>query len=103
MDLIKKLLEKDRTLRLGSKGGVNEILAHPWFKGVDRVKLEKYQVVPPFKPVTEEGNLTQFFNSKDNAQAMTDTVLPAQSLRAIKQNQNQFSGFSSSSAKSTKK
>jgi hypothetical protein len=77
-------LDKDRTQRLGSKGGENEILAHPWFKGVDRVKLEKYQVVPPFKPASDEGNLTEFFNSKDSAQAMTDTVLPAQNLRTIK-------------------
>lgn len=86
VDLIKKLLEKDRTQRLGSKGGEKEVLAHPWFKDIDRAKLEKYLVVPPFKPVHEEGNLTQFFNSKDSAQAMSDTVLPAQNLRTIKQN-----------------
>jgi serine/threonine protein kinase len=70
VDLIKKLLEKDRTKRIGSKGGVDEILAHPWFAGVDRLKLENYQIIPPFKPTHEEGNLTEFFNSKDSAQAM---------------------------------
>jgi len=51
VDLIKKLLEKDRTKRLGSKNGAQDVLAHPWFTGIDRVKLENYQVEPPFKPV----------------------------------------------------
>lgn len=41
-DLIKKLLEKDRTKRLGSMKGTQEILAHPWFASIDIVKLESY-------------------------------------------------------------
>jgi len=50
MDLIKKLLEKDRTKRLGAKNGAKEILAHPWFADVDTMGLENYEVEPPFKP-----------------------------------------------------
>jgi len=42
VDLIKKLLEKDRTKRLGAKDGAKEILAHPWFAGTDAIKLENY-------------------------------------------------------------
>lgn len=30
-DLITKLLEKDPANRLGTNGGIEEILAHPWF------------------------------------------------------------------------
>ena len=31
-DLIRKLLTKDPRDRIGSNGGCDEILAHPWFK-----------------------------------------------------------------------
>jgi len=34
-DLISKLLEKDRKIRLGAKKDVEEILAHPFFNGLD--------------------------------------------------------------------
>ena len=34
-DFIKKLLAKDPANRLGSNGGIEEILGHPWFKGLD--------------------------------------------------------------------
>ena len=40
-DLLTKLLDKDRTKRLGAKG-MAEILAHPWFEGVDVNKYESY-------------------------------------------------------------
>lgn len=31
VNIVEKLLIKDRTKRLGSNSGVTEILAHPWF------------------------------------------------------------------------
>ena len=35
-DLIQKLLAHDPADRLGSNGGHEEILSHPWFNGIDR-------------------------------------------------------------------
>ena len=34
-DLINKLLDKEMKTRLGSKGGIDEILAHEFFKEID--------------------------------------------------------------------
>jgi serine/threonine protein kinase len=34
-DFIVKLLSKDPKKRLGSSGEANEVLAHPWFSGMD--------------------------------------------------------------------
>ena len=34
-DLITKLLNKDMDLRLGSKGDVDEVMSHPFFKDID--------------------------------------------------------------------
>lgn len=38
-ELIKALLNKDKTKRLGRHGDVDEVLSHPWFSIIDREKL----------------------------------------------------------------
>lgn len=53
-DLIKRLLVRDETKRLGSgPTGVKEIQDHPWFKGVDWDLVRQRKVKPPFKPDIE--------------------------------------------------
>lgn len=50
-DIVKRLLEPDPNLRLGSgKEGGEEIRAHPWFKEINWKKLEARQVAPPCIP-----------------------------------------------------
>ena len=39
VDLIMRLLHKDPKQRLGTNGGYEEVLSHPWFAGVDRDAL----------------------------------------------------------------
>lgn len=49
-DILNHLLAKDPQRRLGSTHDGEEVMAHPWFAGVDwRSVLEK-RVPPPFKP-----------------------------------------------------
>lgn len=47
-----QLLERDTTRRLGTKGGggIQTLMAHPWFNGLDWVRLENKQLPPPFEP-----------------------------------------------------
>lgn len=40
IDLITKLLDKNPKTRLGSLGGIKEILLHPWIGKFDRKKFE---------------------------------------------------------------
>jgi protein-serine/threonine kinase len=35
---------------LGQKNDVEDILGHPFFKEIDREKMAKKQIQPPFKP-----------------------------------------------------
>jgi serine/threonine protein kinase len=51
-DIILKLLIKDPSKRLGSKGD-QEIKAHPWFKGFDFDALKAKKLPTPFKPKVE--------------------------------------------------
>ena len=48
--IITCLLEKDPTKRLGSKGDADEIVNHPWFKGMDWDKLMKKELEAKFTP-----------------------------------------------------
>lgn len=73
-------MHKDRTKRLGAVGGAKEILAHPFFKGVDIAKYEAYAIEPPFVPQTSEDN-TEYFSSKNE---LEDTFLPRENMQLIK-------------------
>jgi hypothetical protein len=44
------MLDKDRKKRLGSKGDAAEILAHPFFRSLDILKLANKELPPPFIP-----------------------------------------------------
>ncbi len=49
-DLINRLLEKDMDKRLGSEGGVEEIIAHPFFAELDIDDLMARKIEPDFVP-----------------------------------------------------
>lgn len=61
-DLIEKLLDKDKMKRLGQKGDVEEVLAHPWFASIDKEKLLKKNIVPPFRPEVKDPTDTANFD-----------------------------------------
>ena len=53
VDLVKKMLDKDRKKRLGSAGGkegFKEILDHPWFSDLDLKAIQAKTMKPPFMP-----------------------------------------------------
>lgn len=52
-DLISRLLVKSRKGRLGQKGDSEEILAHPFFEGIDMKELEQRKIKPEFIPVID--------------------------------------------------
>jgi hypothetical protein len=54
------LLQKDRKKRLGQKSDVKEIIAHPFFNGLDFDKLNDKKIVPKFIPTVDESGLNNF-------------------------------------------
>ena len=48
--MIRKLLNKDKNLRIGAQGGITEVLCHPFFINIDKVKLLRKKLDPPYKP-----------------------------------------------------
>jgi len=53
-DLIIKLTQKDPEKRLGAKNDADEILNHPFFKGIDKAKLLNKQIPAEYKPEPNE-------------------------------------------------
>jgi serum/glucocorticoid-regulated kinase 2 len=49
-DLLLKLLAKEPRSRLGYKGGLIEILSHPWFHGISLTHVLEKKIPPPFVP-----------------------------------------------------
>jgi len=59
-DLITRLLHKSRKKRLGQKGDVDEILAHPFFADVDTEALLARKIKPEFVPKVDQTGLNNF-------------------------------------------
>ncbi|KAA6388411.1 MAG: putative camp-dependent protein kinase catalytic subunit family protein [Streblomastix strix] len=50
-DIIQRLLRKDKTKRMGCmRGGVQEIIEHPFFNGIDWIQIEIGTKQGPIKP-----------------------------------------------------
>jgi len=61
-DLIREFLHPDRSKRLGNMiGGPQDILDHPWFRGVDWDVLERCEIRAPIIPHTTSGDDTRHF------------------------------------------
>ncbi|KAH6918762.1 AGC/PKA protein kinase [Coprinopsis sp. MPI-PUGE-AT-0042] len=61
-DLIKSFLNPDRSMRLGNmQGGPQDILDHPWFRGVDWDALERREINAPIIPRTSGVDDTRHF------------------------------------------
>jgi len=61
-DLIRAFLHPDRTKRLGNLiGGPQDVLDHPWFRGVDWDALERCEINAPIIPHTSSVDDTRHF------------------------------------------
>lgn len=58
--MLQGLLHRDKNLRLGTKGGVDEIINHPWFYGLDWEAIKKKEIKAPYVPALENYGLHNF-------------------------------------------
>lgn len=84
-DLITKLLIKSRKDRLGQKGDAEEVLAHPFFAGLDMQALLQRQIEPEFKPTIDQSGLNNFDDDIINTDA-GESIVPPEKLIKIKEN-----------------
>jgi len=98
VDIVLKLLNKDKDQRLGSKNDFEEIIAHPFFADIDKNLLLSGKFKPPLVPdVSETGGFdNKYFAAKSTAQDLAETVLPQANLDKLQKNSNQFAKFDTS-------
>ena len=92
-DLINKLLMKKKNERLGAKGGINEILSHPFFEGLDITKLKKKELKPEYMPEIADGELKYFDQKLVNDDQLEFSVIPQNRQKIIDKNKNLFNNF----------
>jgi len=92
VDFTKKLLIKDPEGRIGSgPTGEADLKGHPFFSGMDWVKLEAREIEPPFKPASKKGNVTANFDSDFTKEKPEITPTDASRVKQIPQ--DEFLGF----------
>lgn len=77
-DIICKLLQKKPHKRLGSKNGLDEILAHPWFEDLNSDDILSKKIEPPFVPQLNDEIDTKYFNTKTDLKSLTETMIPTE-------------------------
>lgn len=84
IDIVSKLLLKDKDKRLGNKGDWKEILQHPFFEGIDIDKLLKKQIKPIFKPDLSKHKIdTKYFNAESDERDLVETIVPQEKVKKI--------------------
>jgi len=53
-DIIMKLLDRNQSTRLGTNGDATEIMAHPFFNGINWDDLYNRRIDAPYKPLVNE-------------------------------------------------
>jgi len=83
-DFINKCLSKDPAQRLGTAKGVEEILAHPWFKDVNPEALLNKEISPEFKPKLSKDALDiSNFDKMFTSEEAVHSVLPMSAQKKI--------------------
>ena len=78
------MLVKDRRLRLGQNGDLDEILMHPFFKDVDIESLLQKRAEAPFIPDIAGQRDLRNFDPEVTGQGLAESVLPPQSIQEIR-------------------
>ena len=95
-DFINRCLSKKPGDRLGTKGDIEEILAHPWFADLDVKMVETREITPEFKPKLSQNILdVQNFDKMFTSEEAEHSVLPLSAQKKIKKASAQFAGFDS--------
>lgn len=95
-DFISRLLDKNAATRLGTRGGIDEVLAHPWLDAIDADRILEKTIEAPVKPELSADPLdvSQFDTAFTKEEAIISTINPTKMEKVINSN-SQFSGFGS--------
>jgi len=91
--LITKLLNRSPESRLGSKSGLDEIMAHPFFANIDFNQVYERKLNSPFKPEVNNKLDVGNFSSEFTDEEVDMSLIPKKNLEMVKKNQDKFKDF----------
>lgn len=93
-DIIRKLLDRNVQNRLGSKRGLEEIKAHPFFNFIDFDAILNKKLPAPFIPTINDSTDVQYFDEEFTSEETDMSYIPQKNIEVIKANQSKFNEFS---------
>ena len=76
-NLLEGLLQKDKTVRMGSGvGDARDIMAHPFFRSINWDDLYNKRYEPPFNPRVKDALDLRHFDPEFTKEAISDTPSP---------------------------
>ncbi len=76
VDIVLKLLAKDKSWRLGAANDIEEIMAHPYFATLNIEELMKKTLTPPYMPEITKEHIGTYFKLKTDSKSVSDTMIP---------------------------
>ena len=65
VDIVLKLLSKDKSKRLGSINDIDEIMDHPYFASINKETLMRKELTPPYLPeISAKDHIGTYFKLK---------------------------------------
>merc|ERR1719464_714875 len=93
-DFISKLLDKNAASRLGTRGGMDEVLAHPWLDAIDAERIMEKTIEAPMKPELSKDPLdVSNFDTAFTGEEAIVSVINAGKMQKIANNASQFKDF----------
>lgn len=72
-DIVRRLLRKDPEDRLGREG-IDQVKLHPFFKKTNWDDIYNKKLVPAFKPVVTDSDITQYFDKSMTSTKISSSV-----------------------------
>lgn len=90
VDVVLKLLAKDRTKRLGAENDIDDVISHPYFSTLNIEELLKKTITPPYLPEISKDHVGSYIKVKTDQKSVSDTMIPNQKVKQIKKYDKAF-------------
>ncbi|TNV84135.1 hypothetical protein FGO68_gene10905 [Halteria grandinella] len=92
-DLILRLLDRDRTTRLGAVSDAEEVLTHPFFADFDIQKLQQKILPAPFIPKLPDLEQLREMGGQLTFKDFQETIIPTQKMELVNIKKDEFEEF----------
>lgn len=75
VDIVLKLLQKDKAKRLGAVNDIDDVISHPYFASLNIEELLKKSITPPYMPEISKDHIGSYIKLKTDQKSVSDTMI----------------------------